>query len=84
MRAVERALDVARRDYERWGNAAAQFPTYDRDNWEDELLAFEHKDMLDGGSHAWNAVRAAATSGAVGDAVQAAADSDHACAGVLQ
>ena len=84
VRAVERALDVARRDYERWGNAAAQFPTYDRDNWEDELLAFEHKDMLDGGSHAWNAVRAAATSGAVGHAVQAAADSDHACAGVLQ
>ena len=84
VRAVERALDVAGRDYERWENAAAQFPTYDRDNWEDDLLAFEHKDMLDGGSDAWNAVRAAATSGPVGHAVQITARSDRACTGVLQ
>ena len=82
-RAVEQALSLAHRDYRRWQTTAAQLPTYDRDNWEDVLSAFEHNDMVDAGSGAWTTVRAAATSGSVGRAVQQAARSERECAGVL-
>jgi hypothetical protein len=80
---VRDALALSAADYDRWREAVAAFDTYDRDNWEDELLTFEHNDMLDYGKLAWERVVTAAMGGPVGRAVGQAARSDPACRGVF-
>jgi len=80
---VRDAMALSAREYDRWREAVAAFDTYDRDNWEDELLTFEHSDMTGYGLPAWDRIITAVTSGPVGAAVGRAAVAAPVCAPVF-
>jgi len=82
-RRVRDALDQSARDYDRWRTSVDAFATYDRDNWEDDLLTFEHGDMTDFGRPAWQRIVTAVMGGPVGTAVGRAAGSIPACTPVF-
>ncbi len=80
---VQAALGATARDFARWRVSVAKFDTYDRDNWEDELLSFERSDMANYGSGAWTRVVTAVTAGTVGTSVKNIARSEAACRGLF-
>jgi hypothetical protein len=82
-RRVRNAMALSARDYDRWRKAVDGFATYDRDNWENDLLTFEEDDMTGNGQPAWDRIIAAVTSGPVGAAVERAAVSTPVCAPVF-
>jgi hypothetical protein len=82
-RRVRDAMELSARDYDRWKAAVDGFATFDRDNWEDALLTFEHGDMTDFGKPAWSRITAAVTNGPVGAAVRRAAVSIPVCVPVF-
>jgi hypothetical protein len=82
-RLVRDAMALSARDYERWKATVDGFETYDRDNWEDDLLTFEHDDMTGYGNAAWKRIFTAVTSGPVGAAVGRAASAAPVCAPIF-
>jgi hypothetical protein len=82
-RQVRDALTLSAGDYGRWRATVVGFDIYDRDNWEDELLTFEHTQMTDFGRPAWDRIVAAVGNGPVGRAVRSAAATNPSCRAVF-
>ena len=82
-RQVREAMSRSGDEYDRWRQVVAGFDTYDRDNWEDELLTFENGDMTSYGEPAWSRIVQAVMSGPVGAAVMRTVDSAPVCAPIF-